>query len=74
MDALGIFVAAAPAEFFADLRKASGLRGEGGVYTAQMTVWTMMRQRLDHKGTLCTAVAGVTDGRLDALLPTHKNI
>ena len=73
-DALSIYRTAVPTEFFFDLRKASGLRAEGGVYTAQVTAWAMMRQRLDAKGTLNTAVAEVTAGRPKALLPTHKRL
>jgi hypothetical protein len=34
----------------------------------------MMRQRLDPKGTLSTAVADVTDGRPETLLPSHKRL
>lgn len=73
-DVLSIYRVAVPTEFFTDSRKASGLRREGGVYTTQLTVWAMMRQRLDPRGTLSTAVGDVTDGRLEALLPTHKRL
>ena len=52
-------VIGAPPEFFQDLRKVSGKRAEGGVYSAELTVWQIMRQRLDGKGTLSTAVQEV---------------
>ena len=71
-DALEIYRAAAGAEFFEELRKASGQRAQGGVYTAELTVWLMMCQRLDGKGTLSTAVAGVSEAQ--ALLPSHKRL
>lgn len=74
VEALAIFRAAAPPEFFRDLRKASGKRAEGGVYTAELTTWMMMRQRLDPKSTLSTAVQDVSEGRPQALLPTHKRL
>lgn len=74
VDALAIYRAAAPPEFFQDLRKASGLRAEGGVYTVELTTWMMMRQRLDPKGTLSTSVQDVAEGRPQALLPTHKRL
>jgi len=73
-DILGIFRAAVPPEFFLELRKSSGLRAEGGVYTAEVTAWMIMRQRLDPKGSLSTAVAEATAGRPEALLPKHKRL
>jgi Transposase DDE domain len=71
---VALFQAAAPPEFFRELRKASGLRAEGGVYTVEVTTWLIMRQRLDDKGTLSTAVADVMAGRPQALLPSHKRL
>lgn len=73
-EALAIYRAAAPPEFFRDLRKASGQRAEGGVYSVELTTWMMMRQRLDPKATLSTAVQDVAQGRPLALLPTHKRL
>lgn len=74
MEALAIYRAAAPPEFFRDLRKASGQRAEGGVYTAELTTWLMMRQRLDGKSTLSTAIQDVAEGRPLVLLPSHKRL
>ncbi|HYU47590.1 MAG TPA: hypothetical protein VEK84_15615 [Terriglobales bacterium] len=71
---MAIFRAAAPPEFFLELRKASGQRAEGGVYTVELTTWMMMRQRLEDKATLSTAVQEVTAGRPQALLPSHKRL
>ncbi len=71
---MAIFRAAAPPEFFLELRRASGRRAEGGVYTVEVTTWMIMRQRLDDKATLSTAVAGATAGRPQALLPSHKRL
>ncbi|MBZ5672502.1 MAG: IS4 family transposase [Acidobacteriia bacterium] len=71
---MAIYRAAAPPEFFQDLRKVSGKRAEGGVYSAQLTAWQMMRQRLDGKGTLSTAVQEVAEGRPQALLRSHKRL
>ena len=73
-EALAIYRAAAPPEFFRDLRKASGQRAEGGVYSVELTTWMMMRQPLDPKATLSTAVQDVAQGRPQALLPTHKRL
>jgi len=73
-EALAIFRAAAPPEFFKNLRKASGQRAEGGVYTTELTTWLIMRQRLDGKATLSIAVQEVAEGRPQALLPSHKRL
>jgi DDE family transposase len=73
-EALAIYRAAAPPEFFQELRRASGQRAEGGVYTVELTTWMMLRQRLDPKATLSTAVEEVAEGRPQALLPTHKRV
>src|SRR6266542_5317555 len=73
-EVLAIFRAAAPPKFFLELRQASGQRAEGGVYTVELTTWMMMRQRLDGKATLSTAVQEVTAGRPQALLPSHKRL
>ncbi len=71
---MAIYRAAAASEFFRDLRRASSQRSEGGVYTVELTIWMMMRQRLDPKATLSTAVQDVAEGRPQALLPTHKRL
>lgn len=71
---MAIYRAAAPLEFFKELRRASGQRAEGGVYTVELTVWMMIRQRLDPKATLSTAVQDVAEGRPQALLPAHKRV
>jgi len=71
---LAIFRAAAPPEVFQGLPKAGGQRAEGGVYTVELTTWMMMRQRLDPKATLSTAVQDVAEGRPQVLLPTHKRL
>ena len=73
-DLLAIFRAAVPSDFFRDLRKASGKRAEGGVYTVELTTWMIMRQRLDGKGTQSTAVQEVAEGRPQALLRSHKRL
>ena len=73
-EALAIFRAAVPPEFFLALRNASGQRAEGGVYTIELTTWMMMRQRLDGKGTLSAAVQDLTAGRPQALWPSHKRL
>lgn len=74
LEALAIYRAAVPTEFFRAMRKASGKRAEGGVYTVELTLWMMIRQRLDPKGTLSTSVQDVTEGRPQALLPIHKRL
>ena len=74
LEALAIYRAAAPPELFRALRKASGKRAEGGVYTVELTMWMMMCQRLDPKGTLSTTVQDVAEGRPQALLPAHKRL
>jgi len=73
-EGLAIYRAAASPQYFRDLRKASGQRAEGGVYTTELTIWLMMWQRLDEKGTLSTAVQQVIEGRPRALLPRHKRL
>jgi hypothetical protein len=74
VEALAIYRAAVPPVFFQNLRKASGQRAEGGVYTVAVTTWAMMRQRLDPKGTLSTVVQDVAEGQPQTLLPTHKRL
>lgn len=71
-DPLALLRASAPPEFFQDMRRVSGKRAEGGVYTTEVTIWLMMRQRLDSKGTLSIAVQEVLEGRPQAWLPDHK--
>ena len=63
-----------PVEFFNERRQASGLRAATGVFTAQVIVWGMIRQRLDPKGTLGCVAAEVASGRPELLLPTHKRL
>ena len=51
---MALLRAAAPPEFFQDLRRASGMRAEGGVYTVEVTIWLMLEGRPqaclpDHK-------------------------
>jgi len=74
VEALSIFRAAVPTTFFENLRKASGLRAEGGVYTTETTTWLIIQQRLDGKATLSTAVQQVGQGRPQQLLPNHKRL
>ena len=44
------------------------------MYTVELTMWMMIRQRLDPKGTLSTTIQDVAEGRPQALLPTHKRL
>ena len=44
------------------------------MYTTALTVWLMMRQRLDGKATLSTAVQEVAERRPPVLLPPHKRL
>lgn len=44
------------------------------MYTAQLTTWLMMQQRLDGKATLSTAVEQAGLGRPQALVPSHKRV
>jgi len=75
LDALELFQAALPAEFFERQRKAAGQRPEKGIYTAAVVVLLVILQRLlQGKGTLSGAVQQVLSGRLNGLLPRHKRI
>lgn len=44
------------------------------MYTAEVTTWLMMQQRLDGKATLSTAVQQVVEGRPQVLLPDHRRL
>ena len=75
LDALQLFQAALPAEFFERQRKAAGQRPEKGVYRAAVVVMLMILQRLQAgKGTLGGAVQQLLSGRLGDLVPEHKRI
>ena len=75
VDALALFQAALPAEFFERQRKAARKPPEKGVYTTPVVVSLMILQRLlPGKATLSGAVQQVLSGRLQGLLPPHKRI
>jgi putative transposase len=75
LDALELFQAALPTEFFERQRKAAGQRPEKGIYTAAVVVLLVILQRLlQGKATLSGAVQQVLSGRLNGLLPRHKRI
>jgi hypothetical protein len=75
LDALQLFQAALPAEFFEGQRQAAGQRPEKGIYTASVVVLLVILQRLlQGKATLSGAVQQVLSGRLNRLLPRHKRI
>jgi len=75
LDALALFQAALPAEFFEGQRKAGGQRSEKGIYTAAMVVLLVILQRLlPGKATLNGAVQQVLSGALNRVLPKHKRI
>jgi len=75
LDALRLFQAALPAEFFAAQRKAAGKPPEKGVYTASVVVLLVILQRmLSGKPTLSDAVQQVLSGTLNQVLPKHKRI
>jgi hypothetical protein len=75
LDALELFQAALPGEFFERQRKAAGQRPEKGIYTAAVVVLLIILQHLlQGKATLSGAVQQVLSGRLQGLLPRHKRI
>lgn len=75
LDALELFQAALPAEFFERQRQAAGQGPEKGIYTAAMVVLLVILQRLlPGKGTLHGAVQQVLGGTLQRVLPPHKRI
>jgi hypothetical protein len=75
LDALTLFQAALPAEFFEQQRKAAGQPPEKGVYTAAVVIALVILQRLiQGKGTLSGAVQQVLTGRFQELPPRHKRI
>ncbi len=75
LDALALFQAALPGEFFERQRKAAGKPPEKGVYTASVVVFLMILQRLlQGQATLSGAVQQVLSGALEGLLPEHKRI
>jgi hypothetical protein len=75
LDALELFQAALPAEFFERQRQAAGQRPEKGIYTTAMVVLLVILQRLlPGKATLHGAVQQVLSGALQRVLPQHKRI
>lgn len=70
LDALELFQAALPAEFFERQRKAAGQGPEKGIYTAAVVVLLVILQRLlPGKASLSGAVQQLLSGRLRKLLP-----
>jgi hypothetical protein len=75
LDALELFRAALPAEFFERQRMAAGQLPEKGIYTAAVVVMLVILQRLlQGKATLSGAVQQIVDGRLKDLAPVGKRI
>ena len=76
LDAVALFMAAVPAKFFKQQRKAAGLKPEKGVYIAPVVVMMTILQRLEQgKGTLSMVVQQLLSGRLGKLVPgRHKRI
>jgi hypothetical protein len=75
VNALRLFQAALPAEFFEQQRRAGGQRSEKGIYTTAMVVLLVILQRLlPGKATLHEAVQQVLSGHLRQVLPQHKRI
>ena len=75
LDALALFQAALPADFFEGERKAARQKPEKGVYTAAVVVLLVILQRLlQGKATLSGAVQQLLSGRLQQLLRRHKRI
>jgi hypothetical protein len=73
--ALALFLAAAPAALFQELRQeVKRRRKESGVFTARLVVWLMIQQFIDSKGSLSSAVQGVLEGHPATLLPSHKRL
>jgi putative transposase len=74
-DALELFQAALPGEFFERQRVAAGLPPEKGIYTAAVVVMLVILQRLlQGKATLSGAVQQIVNGRLKALVPGRKRV
>jgi hypothetical protein len=75
LDALKLFQAALPAEFFERQRIATGQPPEKGIYTAAVVVMLVILQRLlQGKATLSGAVQQVLSGRLQEIVPRRKRI
>lgn len=75
LDALQLFQAALPVEFFEGQRKAAGKRPEKGVYTTAVVMLLVILQRLlPGKATLSGAVQQILNGTLNCVLPKHKRI
>lgn len=74
-DAMGLFLAALPAEFFERQRQMAGQGPEKGVYTAAVVVLLMILQRLlPGKTTLHGAVQQVLSGAVNRIVPPHKRM
>jgi hypothetical protein len=75
VDALRLFQAALPAEFFERQRQTAGQGSEKGIYTAAMVVLLVILQRLlPGKATQSGAVQQVLSGALHRVVPKHKRI
>jgi hypothetical protein len=75
LDALELFQAALPAEFFERQRMAGGQGPEKGIYTTAVVVALVILQRLlQGRATLSGAVQQILSGRLQGLLPKRKRI
>ncbi len=70
---LRLYQEAAPADFFRQL-SADYKLPTGGIYQPSLVIWLMIRQRLDPKGTLSSAVQQVVRGESAPLLPPHKRV
>lgn len=71
---LALYADMAPGVAFARLQKSLGLLKRAGIYTARVVIWMMVRQRLDSRGSLTSAVDDLLLGRMDALLSRCKRI
>lgn len=69
---LSLYAQIAPGELFRLLQRNLGLPTRSGIYTPRVLIWMMMRQRLDARGTLATAVQELAAGELDPLLSRCK--
>lgn len=71
---LALYADIAPGGLFARLQKSLGLLKRAGIYTARVVIWMMIRQRLDARGSLTSAVDDLLLGRMDAVLSRCKRI
>lgn len=69
---LNLYSQIAPGELFRLLQRNLGFATRTGLYTPRVLIWMMMRQRLDARGTLATAVQELAGGGLDPLLSRCK--